>query len=92
MNDKSTENKIEAISKRSSKLARRRRKSIKSANAAESGSVLRRCLMPKRLTYAALIDKGREIEITDFMVRRAGDEIEGMQQFPFAPLPANAAS
>ena len=48
--------------------------------------------MPKLLTYSALIDKGREIEITDFMVRRAGDEIEGMQQFPFAPLPANAAS
>lgn len=44
------------------------------------------CTLPKRLTYAALVDRqSRETEITDFMVRRACDEMDCMQQFPFAP-------
>jgi len=92
MNEESTENKKTSGVERSSRLLRRRQKSTQLANSVESGSVLRRCLLPKRLTYAALIDKRREIEITEFMVRRASDEIEAMQQFPFAPLPASAAS
>lgn len=44
------------------------------------------CTLPKRLTYAALVDRQQcETEITDFMVRRACDEMDCMQQFPFAP-------
>lgn len=96
MNDKGTENNPACGVKGRGKLLRRRQKTAQAAqatNGVESGSVLRRCLLPKRLTYAALIDKSRrEIEITDFMVRRASDEIESMQQFPFAPLPAGVAS
>jgi len=93
MKDKSTENNTQCDGKRSSKLSHRRKKTMQSADTVESGSMLRRYRLPKRLTYAALIDKRRrEIEITDFMVRRACDEIEGMQQFPFAPLPAGVAS
>jgi len=99
MNDKSTENNTGCGGQRSNKLSRRRQKTTQMARltstgeAVESGSVLRRCRLPKRLTYSALIDKSRrEIEITDFMVRRACDEIEGRQQFPFAPLPAGVAS
>jgi len=45
--------------------------------------------LPRRLTYAAVLDRHRrELEITDFMVRRACDEMDSAQQFPFAPLPA----
>ena len=45
--------------------------------------------IPRRLTYAAVVDRHRrEREITDFMVRRACDEMDSAQQFPFAPLPA----
>lgn len=55
--------------------------------AATSSNKLRKlCLLPKRLTYAALLDGSQhETEITDFMVRRACDEMDCMQQFPFAP-------
>ncbi len=43
------------------------------------------CVLPKRLTYAALVDRQqREIEITELMTRRACDEMDAMQQFPFA--------
>lgn len=42
--------------------------------------------LPKALTYAAVIDvRDVEQEISDFMVRRACDEMDKMQQFPFAP-------
>lgn len=43
------------------------------------------CTLPRRLAHAALVEKNwRETEITDFMVRRALDEAEQLQQFPFA--------
>jgi len=42
--------------------------------------------LPKSLTYATVIDvRNVEHEITDFMVRRACEEMDTMQQFPFAP-------
>lgn len=43
------------------------------------------CTLPKRLAHAALVEKNwRETEISDFMVRRAVEEAEQLQQFPFA--------
>lgn len=46
--------------------------------------------LPKSLTYAAVVDvrngvRNEEQEITEFMVRRACDEMDKVQQFPFAP-------
>ncbi|MBX2884441.1 MAG: hypothetical protein KTR32_31095 [Granulosicoccus sp.] len=42
--------------------------------------------LPKSLTYAAVVDvRNVEHEISEFMVRRACDEMDKMQQFPFAP-------
>lgn len=56
------------------------------SNGAVDKARYRLCSLPKRLTYAALVDRQqREIEITDFMTRRACDEMDAMQQFPFAP-------
>ncbi len=40
--------------------------------------------LPAKLTYGATIDMyGEEHQITDFMIRRACQEIESQQQFPF---------
>ncbi|MBX2826206.1 MAG: hypothetical protein KTR33_15840 [Gammaproteobacteria bacterium] len=42
--------------------------------------------LPRSLTYATVFDvRDVEHEITDFMVRKACDEMDRMQQFPFAP-------
>ncbi len=54
-------------------------------NSAGPGVRRKLCALPKRLTYAALVDRQlRETEITEFMVRRACEEMDCMQQFPFA--------
>lgn len=40
--------------------------------------------LPASMTYAATVDsRDVEHEITDFMVRRACEEMDSMQQFPF---------
>jgi len=40
--------------------------------------------LPAGLTYAAIVDvRNVETEITDFMVRRACEEMDSQQQYPF---------
>ena len=40
--------------------------------------------LPAELTYAATVDiRNVEQEITDFMIRRACEEMDSQQQFPF---------
>jgi len=40
--------------------------------------------LPSAITYAATVDiRNVEHEITDFMIRRACEEMDAMQQFPF---------
>lgn len=47
--------------------------------------------LPSKLTYAAVVDAlQNEKEITEFMTRRACDEVEQYQQFPFGPVPGGA--
>lgn len=47
--------------------------------------------LPSRLTYSAVVDAfNQEKEITEFMTRRACDDVEKYQQFPFGPLPGRA--
>ena len=57
---------------------------------AERSSSRALAMLPRRFTYAALVDRfNRETEISEFMVRRALEEVEEQQQFPFAPVPAS---
>lgn len=40
--------------------------------------------LPEHLTYAAVVDiRNVEQEITEFMIRRACDEADSQQQYPF---------
>lgn len=40
--------------------------------------------LPSSLTYAAIVDvRNVEHEITDFMIRRACEEMDAQQQYPF---------
>ena len=40
--------------------------------------------LPSSLTYAATVDnRNVEHEITDFMIRRACEEMDAQQQYPF---------
>jgi len=40
--------------------------------------------LPKSITYGAIVDiRNVEQEITDFMIRRACEEMDAQQQFPF---------
>jgi len=46
------------------------------------GSALRP--LPASVAYGAVIDiRNVEIEITDFMIRRACEELDSQQQYPF---------
>jgi len=41
--------------------------------------------LPKSLTYSATVDiRNVEQEITEFMVRRACEEMDAQQQYPFS--------
>jgi len=57
-------------------------------SAASDGAPLTDCrlyILPNYVTYAALVDQyQQETEITDLMVARACEEMDGMQQYPFA--------
>ena len=40
--------------------------------------------MPKSVTYGAIVDiRNVEHEITEFMIRRACEEMDAQQQYPF---------
>jgi len=44
--------------------------------------------LPSDLCYAATVDiRNVENEITDLMVRRACEQMDAQQQFPFAAMP-----
>jgi len=41
--------------------------------------------LPSSLSYAAIVDvRNVEHEITDFMIRRACEEMDSQQQYPFS--------
>jgi len=41
--------------------------------------------LPKSLTYGAVVDiRNVEQEITEFMIRRACEEMDAQQQYPFS--------
>ncbi len=48
--------------------------------------------LPSELCYAATVDiYNVEQEITELMIRRACEQMEGQQQFPFAAVPSKSA-
>lgn len=49
--------------------------------------------LPASMSYAAMIDDNdQEIEISDFMVRRACEEMDDTMEWPFAPAEAEMIS